>query len=553
MPYSPRPEDYEEVLINDRTAMWGDLYALTMWQALYTSGRKDKTLVTMGAFIRKEPMKGSYLAMAGQNVTLEWMDKKWRFIDKNIRWMRKQIQKDPETGEMKPLFTEDFIDHVKNRMFDLSVEVMDGVAFAYEDLYAITGEFGPSLMVETPILNITNSQALRATVAARLKEATGAQLLLEFGLRRAPDIGGQASTRGLFAGGFDATSNIEAAQNYAIPAAGTFAHALVMLYEEEIEAFADYIKAMPYNGIFLVDTYDTIEGVKKAVEACKRTGTKLKGIRLDSGDLVELSIAARKILDEAGFTNAKIAASNDLDEKEVLRLKKAGAKIDIWGIGTNAVACTAQPALGAVYKLEAIYGQNETTETLLEYVEILQKAVQSGDTSPEALGKFVRDVVKLGEKNQATGIHEKATIPGKKLTIRTMFNDALAGWQFDGDILYPAWEELPVRMIENPEGPYQGVLTKDIVAIPQNKPEEARTFKAGTFVTLPLRKAFTAGVLTGTIGTVHDERAAIKRDLELLPKKYRDLENPERYFVGLAESLYNKHQNMMASHSSGPK
>lgn len=553
MAYKPRPKRYREPLIEGRSAFWGDLYALTMWQALFTAGRKDKTQVTMGAFIRKEPMGGAYLATAGQNMALEWMDKKWRFSEDDLDWMREQVQKNPETGAILPLFTEEFLTYLRDKKFDLSVSVMDGLAFAHEDQYVIRGEIGPALMVESPILNIINSQALRATVAARLKEATGADSLLEFGLRRAPDIGGLASTRGLFAGGFDATSNLEAAKVYNIPAAGTFAHALVMLYQDEVQAFTDYIQAMPYNGIFLVDTYSTVEGVRNAVATCKKHGAILKGIRLDSGDLGALSIEARKILDEAGFTAAKIAASNDLDEKQVVALKKAGAKIDIWGIGTNAVACTAQPALGAVYKLQEVFGADDPAITaqyidLMRNIDLMRKSAQRGDTSPEALGKLIRDVIKLGEKNEKSGIYEKSTIPGEKLTIRTLFQDE-AGWQYGGDILFPAWEKLPVRMIENPEGPYQGVLTEDVTAVPQNDPSGARVFKAGTFVTLPLREVFERGALEGEIGTVHDERAANKRDLTLLPEKHRRLEGAEKYFVGLSESLYKKRQALIASHS----
>ena len=206
---------------------------------------------------------------------------------------------------------------------ELTVEAMKegDLAFPDEPIYRVHGPVWQCLMVEAAILNALNSQSLFMTLASRIKDATKSERIvsftkkeerdpvLEFGLRRAQCIGGLEPTRASYMAGVDGTSNLLAEEYYGIPSSGTFAHALVMLYEDELDAFIDYAKAMPYNGIYLVDTYNTLEGVRKAVEACQKTGAKLKGIRLDSGKLAYLSKEARKILDDAGYTGAKIAAS----------------------------------------------------------------------------------------------------------------------------------------------------------------------------------------------------------------------------------------------------
>jgi nicotinate phosphoribosyltransferase len=182
--------------------------------------------------------------------------------------------------------------------------------------------------------------------------------VLEFGLRRAQGIdGGLSASRAAFIGGAAATSNVLAGKLFGIPVKGTHAHSWVMSFEDEQTAFETYAKAMPNNCVFLVDTYDTIEGVKKAIEVGKRlrsAGHAMVGIRLDSGDLAYLSIAARKLLDEAGFSDAVIVASNDLDEHLIESLRHQGAQIAVWGVGTKLATAADQPALGGVYKLGAL-------------------------------------------------------------------------------------------------------------------------------------------------------------------------------------------------------
>jgi nicotinate phosphoribosyltransferase len=230
--------------------------------------------------------------------------------------------------------------------------------FAHEPLVRVRGPLLQAQMVETALLNLINFQTLIATKAARVCEAARGEPVLEFGLRRAqgPD-GAISASRAAFIGGCAATSNVLAGMVHGIPVRGTHAHSWVMSFDTEIEAFAAYAGAMPNNCVFLVDTYDTIEGVRHAVQIGQQLhakGHELGGIRLDSGDLAWLSIEARRILDEAGFAKAAIVASNDLDEFLIESLKHQGAKINVWGVGTKLVTGGEQAALGGVYKLGAI-------------------------------------------------------------------------------------------------------------------------------------------------------------------------------------------------------
>ncbi|MEL7163517.1 MAG: nicotinate phosphoribosyltransferase, partial [Bacteroidota bacterium] len=202
------------------------------------------------------------------------------------------------------------------------------------------------------------------TKAARVKAAAGEDTVLEFGLRRAQGIdGGLTASRAAYLGGCDASSNVWAGRYYGIPVKGTHAHSWVMVFPREIEAFAAYAAALPNNCIFLVDTYDTEEGVKNAIaigQQLREQGHEMLGVRLDSGDLAALSITARRLLDEGGFPEASIVASDSLDEYAIADLKSRGARIDTWGIGTRMIVAGDQPALGGVYKLAAI--QNEGGE-----------------------------------------------------------------------------------------------------------------------------------------------------------------------------------------------
>jgi nicotinate phosphoribosyltransferase len=230
--------------------------------------------------------------------------------------------------------------------------------FPHEPLVRVRGPILQAQIIETPLLNLVNFQTLIATKAARVCLAAKGEPVLEFGLRRAQGIDGALSaSRAAYVGGCAATSNVLAGKLFGIPVKGTHAHSWVMSFDDETEAFEQYAEALPNNCVFLVDTYDTLEGVRRAAEVGRKLrarGHEMVGIRLDSGDLAYLSIEARKILDEAGFPKAAILASNDLDENLIASLKEQGAKVNVWGVGTKLVTAFDQPALGGVYKLSAL-------------------------------------------------------------------------------------------------------------------------------------------------------------------------------------------------------
>ena len=231
------------------------------------------------------------------------------------------------------------------------------IVFNNEPLMQIEGPLADCQLVETAILNIINYQTLIATKAARNRSVVGDDPLLEFGSRRAQEMDAAIwGTRAAYIGGFDATSNLRASKIFGIPASGTHAHALVQAYQNDYEAFKAYAETH-HDCVFLVDTYDTLRsGVPNAIRVAKEMGDRINflGVRIDSGDMAYISKCVRKQLDAAGFPDAKIYASNDLDEKTIMNLKMQHAKIDVWGVGTKLITAYDQPALGAVYKMVAI-------------------------------------------------------------------------------------------------------------------------------------------------------------------------------------------------------
>jgi nicotinate phosphoribosyltransferase len=257
-------------------------------------------------------------------------------------------------------------------------------------------------------------QTLIATKAARVVEAARGDDVLEFGLRRAQGIdGGLSATRASYIGGCVGTSNVLAGKLFGIPVRGTHAHSWVMSFDSELEAFEEYAKALPNNCVFLVDTYDTLEGVRHAIEVGRRLregGHELLGIRLDSGDLAFLSIEARKLLDEAGFPKAKILASNDLDEYLIADLKQQGATIAVWGVGTRLVTAYDQPALGGVYKLSALRDESGKWEHTIKLSEQSAKVSIPGMLQvrryKDAQGQFIADAI----YDTLIGIGDRCTI-----------------------------------------------------------------------------------------------------------------------------------------------
>jgi nicotinate phosphoribosyltransferase len=334
------------------TALSMDFYQLTSAYGFWKAG-KHNTRTVYHMFFRSIPFGGGYAVAAGLEFVVDWITN-FRFDESDLEFLAKQTGNDG-----KLLFEAGFIDYLRNFRFTCDVDaVLEGtVVFPHEPLVRVTGTIVENLLIETFCLNAINSQSLLATKASRVCQIAQSDPVLEFGLRRAQEIGGVSASRACYIGGCSATSNVLAGKTYGIPVKGTHPHGFVMFFDSELEAFETFAAAMPNNCVFLVDTYDTIQGVKNAITVSldlKARGYIPAGIRLDSGDLAYLSIEARKMLDTAGLIEMKIYASNDLDERLMASLRAQGACIAVWGVGTKMITAYDQPAFGGVYKMGAV-------------------------------------------------------------------------------------------------------------------------------------------------------------------------------------------------------
>lgn len=354
-----------------------DLYQLTMAYSYWKANMHEQESV-FHLFYRKNPFKGNYAIAAGLDAAINFLSQ-FRFEKDDIDYLATLCGNDG-----KPLFEEGFLTYLEEMAFSCTIlAIPEGTpVFPYQPLLRIQGDIIQCQLLETPLLNLLNFNTLIATKASRVCYAAAGESVLEFGLRRAQGQDGAISaSRAAYIGGCAATSNVLAGKLYGIPVKGTHAHSWVMSFDEELDAFETYAAAMPNNCVFLVDTYNTIEGVKKAIQVglkLKEKGYELAGIRLDSGDLAELSIQSRKLLDEAGFVSAAIVASNDLDEYTITSLKAQGAKINVWGVGTKLATAYDQPALGGVYKLAAIREKGKEWQYRIKLSEQIIKVSNPG-------------------------------------------------------------------------------------------------------------------------------------------------------------------------------
>ena len=332
-----------------------DLYELTMMQGYYAIGQNEK--VIFDVFFRQNPCNNGYSVCAGLQQVIDYI-KNLNFTYENVDYLR-------SLG----IFSEDFLQYLSGFHFSGDIyAIPEGtVIFPKEPLLKVVAPIMEAQLVETAILNIINHQSLIATKASRVVFAADGDGIMEFGLRRAqgPDAG-LYGARAAMIGGCVGTSNVLAGELFDVPVMGTHAHSWIMSFSDEYTAFKTYAEMYPDNCTLLVDTYDTLKsGVPNAIRVFQefrdaKKPFKKYGIRLDSGDLAYLSKEARKMLDEAGFPDASICASNDLDEYLLHDLKIQGAAINSWGVGTNLITSKDNPSFGGVYKLAAI--QNEAGE-----------------------------------------------------------------------------------------------------------------------------------------------------------------------------------------------
>lgn len=372
-----------------------DLYQLTMAYGYWKSGTHDREAVFHLTF-RKNPFRSGYSIACGLADAIEFVEA-FRFDEEELAYLGTL-----QGNNGAPLFEGGFLDYLRDLRFTCDVDAIpEGtVVFPHEPLLRIRGPILQGQLLETALLNIINFQTLIATKAARVCQAAGDDPVLEFGLRRAQGIDGAlAASRAAYIGGCAATSNVLAGLRYGIPVKGTHAHSWVMSFESEEDAFEAYAAAMPNNCVFLVDTYDTLEGVRTAVRVGRRLrerGHEMAGIRLDSGDLAYLSIEARKILDEGGFPKAVIMASNDLDENIITSLKQQDTRVSVWGVGTKLVTAYDQPAMGGIYKLGAIRNQDAAWRYCLKLSEQTEKISNPGILQIRRFrvnGEFIGDML----------------------------------------------------------------------------------------------------------------------------------------------------------------
>jgi nicotinate phosphoribosyltransferase len=459
-----------------------DLYQLTMAQGYFRANKLADSAV-FHLYFRKLPFKGGYAIAAGLESALE-MIAEFKFLPSDLEYLATLTGVDGS-----PLFGQDFLAYLSRIELEVDVDAMPegSLAFASEPLLRVRGPLLQCQLLETTLLNLVNFQTLIATKAARVVAAARGRDVLEFGLRRAQGVDGAlAASRAAFIGGCVATSHVLAGQRYGIPVRGTHAHSWVMSFDSEREAFDAYADAMPQNCVFLVDTYDTLEGVRNAIAAGKRLeerGGKFLGIRLDSGDLAWLSNEARKLLDADGFKDAAIIASNDLDEHLIESLVTQGAAVTAWGVGTKLVTAYDEPAIGGVYKLSMI-GPN------------------GGPLVPR---------IKLSE--QAT----KISNPGIQQVRRYKRQGRLVA-----DVIYDEVQgcKVPCTMVDPLDPTRQRVLSPELIH------ED---------LLIPVVRA---GKRVDPAPNVQQIQEHARRELELLDPAVQRLVNPHEYPVGLSAELY---------------
>ncbi|WP_120270367.1 nicotinate phosphoribosyltransferase [Companilactobacillus allii] len=456
-----------------------DYYELNMMYTYWKKGLHNRNAV-FECFFRSLPFDNGFAIFAGLDHVIDYLNN-LKFSDSDIEYLR-------EYGE----FDEEFLSWLKDFKFSCTIRsAKEGdLVFNEEPIFQVEGPLAQCQLIETAVLNMINYQTLVATKAARIKTVCGDDPVLEFGSRRAQEVDAALwGSRASYIGGFDATSNVLAGKLFGIPISGTHAHALVQTYRNEYEAFKAYAETHK-NCVFLVDTYDTLKsGVPNAIKVAKEMGDRInfQGVRIDSGDMAYISKRVREQLDEAGFTDAKVYASNDLDEKTILNLKMQGAKIDVWGIGTKNITAFDQPALGAVYKLVSI---EDDRGNMMDTLKLSSNAV-------------------------------KISTPGKKQVWRITNNEK--NNKSEGDYV-TLWNENPREhsslYMFHPQYTYINKTVEDFQAEPL------------------LHDIFEDGKQIYTSPSVQDIRDYCAKNLDSLWDEYKRILNPQVYPVDLSSKLY---------------
>jgi nicotinate phosphoribosyltransferase len=456
-------------------------------------GMADREAVFHVSF-RKAPFDSGFTIACGLATAVDYV-RAFSFSPDDLEYLATLHGDDGQ-----PLFESGFLDYLGDLRLTCDIDAIpEGtVVFPHEPLIRVKGPLLQCQLLETVLLNMINFSTLVATKAARICLAARGESVLEFGLRRAQAMDGAVTaSRAAYVGGCAATSNVLAGKLFGIPVKGTHAHSWVMCFDDEPEAFDAYARAMPNNCVLLVDTYNTLEGVKHAAAVgvkLRERGHRLSGIRLDSGDLAYLSIEARKILDDAGLTDTAIVASNDLDENIIRSLKDQGAKINVWGVGTKLVTAYDQPALGGVYKLSAIRSPDGNWE----------------------------HKIKLSEQLAKTSIHGILQVRRYRV-----------GGEFRADMLVDELTRQP------------GADMVDSVIIDPMDATRRKVIAAGTQCEDLLLPIFRHGRLVYEPPELHATRQRTQDQLAAFHPGIKRPMNPHQYPVGLDKDLFEFRQNMI--------
>lgn len=470
---------------DDSLTLHTDLYQINMMKTYWELGRADLHSV-FECYFREMPFGHGYAIFAGLERLVNYLEN-LTFSSSDIDYLREAED-----------YPEEFLNYLADFKFTCTVRsALEGdLVFNNEPLIQVEGPLAQCQLVETALLNMVNFQTLIATKAAKIKSVIGDDPLMEFGTRRAQELDAAIwGTRAAYIGGADATSNVRAGKIFGIPVSGTHAHSLVQSYGNDYEAFLAYAKTHK-DCVFLVDTYDTLKsGVPNAIRVANEMGDKINflGVRIDSGDMAYISKRVREQLDEAGYTDAKVYASNDLDENTILSLKMQKAKIDVWGVGTKLITAYNQPALGAVFKLVSIEDEQGV----------------------------MQDTIKLSSNA------EKVTTPGKKQVWRiTRKSDKKS----EGDYV-TLWDEDPREEAEIfMFHPVHTFINKTV-----------RNFDARPV----LQEIFVDGKRVYDLPTLDEIKHYAKENLDSLWEEYKRDLNPQKYPVDLSTDCWNHKMRLL--------
>lgn len=456
------------MLLKNITGTYTDLYQLTMAQVYFLKGHKEETAI-FDYFFRKLPFNGGYAIFAGLEDLLDVLE--------DLRFDKQDLEFLQQEG-LHP----EFLKYLESFRFKGSIySTREGdPVFPSLPVLSVEAKIIEAQIIETLLLNILNFQTLVATKASRMRHVAGERKLMDFGLRRAQGTGGYSAARAAIIGGFDSTSNVRAGRDYNIAVSGTMAHSFVQAYDDELSAFRDFADGRPNDCVLLVDTYDTLNsGIPNAITVGKEMEEKryrLKGIRLDSGDLAYLSRQSRKMLDDAGLQYVKIAGSNQIDEHVIKSLNEQQASIDLYGVGTSLVTGRPDAALDGVYKLS--YANKKPHIKLSETID-------------------------------------KITLPDKKQVFRVMDENG----NFLGADVATLVEEKKAEAMHHTVDPLKSLSIADYVQEPQ------------------LQKVMENGVKLTNSPSLEDIKQFSQKRLGMLPGEFKRFENPHIYKVGISTRL----------------